>query len=74
LSKNKGKWINQLEYCWIIGILIYVIKYTRLNITYLISKLSRFTSTLSIDNWKAIKKNNQIYDTSWTISYIILVT
>jgi hypothetical protein len=53
LSKNKGERRDQLEYCSIIRSLIYLMNCTS---AYSISKLSRFTSNLSMDNWKAIKK------------------
>jgi len=53
LSKNKGERIDQLEYCLIIRSLMYL---TNCTSAYSISKLSRFTSNLSMDNWKAIKK------------------
>jgi len=54
LSK-KYNGINQLKYSWIIGSLINVINYIRPNIAYLVSKLSRFSNKLSMNNWKAIK-------------------
>jgi hypothetical protein len=56
LSKNKGKRINQLEYSWIIRSLLHIINYTRLDIAYSVSKLSRFINNPSMNYWKAIKK------------------
>jgi len=56
ISKNKGMEIDELKYFWIIESLIYVMNHTRLDIMYLISKLSRFTSNPSMEHWKAIKK------------------
>jgi hypothetical protein len=54
LSK-KYNGINQLKYSRIIESLINVINYTRSDIAYLVSKLSRFSNKLSMNNWKAIK-------------------
>jgi hypothetical protein len=56
LSKNRGKKINQLEYSWIIRSLLHIINYTRLDIAYSVSKLSRFISNPSMNYWKAIKR------------------
>jgi len=56
MSKNKGKRINQLEYYWIIRSLMYAMNYTKPDITYFVSKLSRFTGGPSMDHWKLIKK------------------
>jgi len=56
LSNNKGKRINLLKYSWIIERLMYVINYTKLDITYLITKLNGFTSNPSMDHWKVINK------------------
>jgi hypothetical protein len=55
MSKNRGKWINQLEHSWIIGSLIYVINSRSPDIAYSISKLSRFTSNPNMDHWRTIK-------------------
>ena len=54
LSKNNGKSISQQEYAQAIGTLMYVMNCTRLNIAYTINKLSRYTSNLGPDHWKAI--------------------
>ena len=54
LTKNKGQGISQLEYLRIIGNLMYIMNCTRLDIAYAVSKLSRYTSNLGEDHWKAI--------------------
>jgi hypothetical protein len=54
LTKNKGNGISQLEYSQIIGSLMYIMNYTRPNIAYSVSKLSRYTSNSGEDHWKAI--------------------
>ena len=54
LAKNRGEGISQIEYSRIIGSLMYLMSCTRPDIAYTVSKLSRFTSNLSADHWKAI--------------------
>ena len=54
LSKNNGKSLSQQEYAQAIGSLMYVMNYTRLDIAYAVSKLSRYTSNPGPDYWKAI--------------------
>ena len=54
LSKNIGQSILQLEYSHIIRSLMYVMNCTRPDIAYSVSKLSRYTSNLGVDYWKAI--------------------
>ncbi|XP_073133324.1 uncharacterized protein [Henckelia pumila] len=54
LSNNRGQSISQLEYSRIIGSLMYLMSCTRPDIAYAVSKLSRFTSNLGADHWKAI--------------------
>ncbi|GKC95952.1 zinc finger, CCHC-type containing protein, partial [Tanacetum coccineum] len=54
LMPHMGKPVNQLEYSRAIGYLMYAMTSTRLNITYTIGKLSRFTSDPS--NQEAIIK------------------
>jgi len=56
LSRNKDTKLDQLEYYQIIENLMYVMKYMRPNIAYSVSKLSRFTSNLSMDHWKIINR------------------
>ena len=56
LSKNKGEGIFQVKYARIIGSLMYLTSCTRPDLAYTVSKLSRYTSNLGIDHWKAIVK------------------
>jgi hypothetical protein len=58
--KNKGK--NQLKYSPIIESFMYII-------TYLISKLNRFTNSSRVDNWKAIRISNQIFEVHRRLYY-----
>ena len=61
-----GKW--QLEYSQIIKSLMYLMNYTRPNLSYVVSKLRRYTSNPSDDYWTALLrivgylKNNKQYD------------
>ena len=50
LTKNKGQGIYQLEYSRIIGSLMYIMNWTRPDIAYAISKLSKYTSYLGEDH------------------------
>ena len=54
LHKNTGTGIRQLEYSQIIGCLMYLMNCTRPDITYAVSKLSRYTSNLSDQHWTAL--------------------
>ena len=44
LRKNTGKSDSQLDYARVLGSLMYIMNYTRLDIACIISKLSQFTS------------------------------
>jgi hypothetical protein len=46
LRKNRGQGINQLRYSQIIGSLMYLVGATIPDISFVVSKLSRFTSNL----------------------------
>ena len=54
ITKNKGQGISQLEYSRIIASLMYIMNCTRLDIAYFASKLSRYTSNLGENHWKAL--------------------
>jgi len=54
LIENTGRSIVQIEYASVIGSLIYVMHCTRLDIAFIVCKLSRYTSNLSKDHWKTI--------------------
>lgn len=56
LSENIGRAIAQLKYASTIGSMMYVMHYTRPDISFLVGKLSRFTSNSSVDHWKVIDK------------------
>jgi hypothetical protein len=52
---SKEREIDQLRYSQIIGSLMYLAGATRPDISYAVSKLSRFTSNLGDDHWKALE-------------------
>ena len=54
LAKNYGEPISQVEYSRIIGSLMYAMNCTPPDIAYAVNKLSRFTSNLGKDHWKAL--------------------
>ncbi|RVW71217.1 Retrovirus-related Pol polyprotein from transposon TNT 1-94 [Vitis vinifera] len=54
LEKNNGRSVAQLEYASAIGSLMYAAQCTRADISFAVSKLSRFTSNPSVEHWKAI--------------------
>jgi hypothetical protein len=56
LRKNRGQEINQLRYSQIIGSLMYLAGATRPDISFAVSKLSRFTSNLGSDHWCALER------------------
>ena len=54
LLENIGLVVAELEYASAIGSLMYVMYCTRLDITFPMCKLSRFTSNPSVEHWNAI--------------------
>jgi hypothetical protein len=56
LRKNRGQGINQLIYSQIIGSLMYLAGATRPDISFAVSKLSRFTSNPGSDHWCALER------------------
>ncbi|XP_070009682.1 uncharacterized mitochondrial protein AtMg00820-like [Nicotiana sylvestris] len=56
LSANTGRAVAQLKYTSAIGSMMYVMHYTRPDITFVVCKLSRFTSNPSNDHCKAISR------------------
>ena len=54
LISNEGRAVAQLEYASVIGSLMYATQCTRLDIAFVVSKLSGFTSNPSVEHWKAI--------------------
>ncbi|GKA78709.1 retrovirus-related pol polyprotein from transposon TNT 1-94 [Tanacetum coccineum] len=70
LSKNRGLGVAQLEYSRIIGMLMYLMTGTRLDLAYAVSRLSRYTSNLSYGHWKAITRISDIKDSRSTSGYL----
>ena len=56
LQKNNGRSVAQLEYASAIGCLMYLMQCTRPDISFAVSKMSRFTSNPSNEHWKAITR------------------
>uniref|UniRef100_J3KUY7 Reverse transcriptase Ty1/copia-type domain-containing protein n=1 Tax=Oryza brachyantha TaxID=4533 RepID=J3KUY7_ORYBR len=56
LHKNKKQTRNQLEYSKIIGSLMYLASGTRPDISFAVSKLSRFTSNPRDGHWQALER------------------
>nr|GEY58010.1 zinc finger, CCHC-type [Tanacetum cinerariifolium] len=56
LRPNTGKHVDQLEYSRAIGCLMYAMTCTRPDITYGVSRLSRFTCNPSRQHWQAITR------------------
>nr|ABF94929.1 retrotransposon protein, putative, Ty1-copia subclass [Oryza sativa Japonica Group] len=56
LRKNKRIARNQLEYSQIIGSLMYLASTTRPDISFVVSKLSRFTSNPGDNHWRALER------------------
>ncbi|KAI3728566.1 hypothetical protein L6452_17204 [Arctium lappa] len=56
LSKNRGEGVKQVEYSRIIGSLMYLMSYTRPDLAYAVSRLSRYTSNPSLEHWKSITR------------------
>jgi hypothetical protein len=54
--KFEGKGKDQLRYSQIIGSLMYLAGAMRTDISYAVGKLSRFTSNLEDDHWKALER------------------
>ena len=56
LRKNKRIMRDQLRYSQIIDSLMYLASVTRLDISFTVSKLSRFVSNPGDDHWKALER------------------
>jgi hypothetical protein len=56
LRKNRRIARDQLRYSQIIGSLMYLASATRPDISYVVSKLSRFVSNPGEDHWKALER------------------
>ncbi|GKA39602.1 zinc finger, CCHC-type containing protein [Tanacetum coccineum] len=56
LMPNTGRTVDQLEYSRAIGCLMYAMTSTRLDIAYVVGKLSRYTTNPSTHHWHAIMR------------------
>ena len=56
LKKNNGNPVNQSEYARIIGSVMFLMNYTRPDIAYSVSRLSRYTHNPSSDHWIALRR------------------
>ena len=56
LKKNKDSSISQIEYAKIIGSVMFLMNYTRPNIAYAVSRLSRYTHNPSNEHWNALHR------------------
>ena len=56
LSKNKGESVSQIEFSRVKGSLMYLMSCIRLDITYLVSKLSSYTSNPRAKHWQGIMR------------------
>ncbi|GKA76775.1 zinc finger, CCHC-type containing protein [Tanacetum coccineum] len=56
LIPNNGQAVSQLEYSRVIGSLMYAMTYTRLDIVFVVGKLSRYTSNPGTQHWQAIQR------------------
>lgn len=54
LKKNKGDGVSQPEYAKIIGSVMFLMNYTRPDIAYAVSRLSRYTHNPSNEHWNAL--------------------
>jgi hypothetical protein len=54
LGINKNRCVSQLEFSNVIGSLMYAMHCTRPDIAFAVGKLSKYTSCLGIEHWKAI--------------------
>ncbi|GJZ43956.1 zinc finger, CCHC-type containing protein [Tanacetum coccineum] len=61
LMPNNGQAVSQLEYSRVIGCLIYAMTCTRPGITFVVGKVSRYTSNPGTQHWQAIQ---------WVLKYL----
>jgi len=54
LRKNKGSSVSQTKYAQIIGSVIFLINFTRPDIAYTVSRLSRYTDNPSQEHWNTL--------------------
>nr|GEW51610.1 zinc finger, CCHC-type [Tanacetum cinerariifolium] len=56
LMPNKGLAISEIEYSKVIGCLMYAMTCTKLDIAFVVEKLSRYTSNPRTQHWQAIQR------------------
>uniref|UniRef100_A0A2N9EFL2 Uncharacterized protein n=1 Tax=Fagus sylvatica TaxID=28930 RepID=A0A2N9EFL2_FAGSY len=56
LVENIGRAIAQLEYASVIGSMMYAMHCTRPDVAFAVNRLSRYTSSPSVEHWKAIAR------------------
>ncbi|KAL0327851.1 UNVERIFIED_CONTAM: Retrovirus-related Pol polyprotein from transposon TNT 1-94 [Sesamum calycinum] len=56
LKKNNGDSMSQAEYAKIIGSVMFLINYTRHDIAYAVSRLSRYTHNPNKEHWDALRR------------------
>nr|GEW60926.1 zinc finger, CCHC-type [Tanacetum cinerariifolium] len=56
LMPNNGQGVSQLEYFRVIGCLTYDMTYTRPDISFVVGKLSKYTSNRGTQHWQAIQR------------------
>ena len=56
LSKNKGESVSQVEYSREIGSLMFLMSCTRLDISYTVNRLSRYTRSPKAMHWQGIER------------------
>ncbi|WCJ24897.1 hypothetical protein M5689_006822 [Euphorbia peplus] len=56
LKKNVGKSVSQYKYSQIIGSLLHLASHTRLDISFDVGKLGRYTHNLNITHWEALER------------------
>ena len=56
LVENIGRAIAQLEYASAIGSMMYAMHCTRPDVAFAVNRLSRYTSSPSVEHWKAIAR------------------
>ncbi|GJV18571.1 zinc finger, CCHC-type containing protein [Tanacetum coccineum] len=56
LMPNNGQTVSQLEYCRVIGYLMYAMTCTRLDLAFAAGKLSRYTSNPGTQHWQEIQR------------------
>ena len=54
LKKNNGHSVSQVEYAKIIGSVMFLMNYTRPDIAYAVSRLSRYTHNANDKHWNAL--------------------